>query len=210
MSARAFCSLRRLIRERRRRIPSQKRKSIRATHGRAANRATTMKASEEAKADSARSRSPPSGEKAAESEHPESIAAAIIDKTRRKCMTPPFASVRNIAEGEEMATIALLWAFCYVEFMTKPTSENSLYGQSGYPAVEKLIDTEDFTELNTTFEVAYGELMELSKRKKGLKTQRDAKRAMRSLELTMELLRELLAIKYRIQEEAEGKAKKGH
>lgn len=109
-----------------------------------------------------------------------------------------------------MATIALLWAFCYVELMTKPMSENSRYGQSGYPAVEKLIDTEDFTELNTVFEVAYGELMELSKRKKGLKTQRDAKRAMRSLELTMELLRELLAIKYRIQEEAEGKAKKGH
>ncbi|HPQ81301.1 MAG TPA: hypothetical protein PLZ86_06205 [bacterium] len=109
-----------------------------------------------------------------------------------------------------MATIALGPVFCYVRHMTKPSTEKNRYGQSGYPAVEKLIDTEDFTELNSAFESAYGELMEISKRRKGLKTQRDAKRAMRSLELTMELLRELLAIKYRLQEEAEKKSPKGH
>jgi len=81
------------------------------------------------------------------------------------------------------------------------------YGQSGYPAVEKLIDTEDFSDLNDAFEVAYAELFDLSKRKKGMKTQRDTKKAMRSLELTMDLLRELLAIKYRLQEEASRKGK---
>ena len=82
------------------------------------------------------------------------------------------------------------------------------YGQAGYPAIEKLIDTEDFEEVNSAFEVAYAELLDISKKKKGLKTQRDAKKAMHSLELTMELLRELLAIKYRLQEQAKKQHKK--
>lgn len=86
-------------------------------------------------------------------------------------------------------------------------NDKEKYGQAGYPAVEKLIDTEDFNELNAAFESAYGELLDITKRKKGLKTQKEAKKAMRSLELTMELLRELLAIKYRLQETAAKKAK---
>ncbi len=77
------------------------------------------------------------------------------------------------------------------------------YGQAGYPAVERLIDTENFDELNETFEAAYAELFEISKKKKGLKTRRDAKKAMRALELTLDLFRELLAIKYKLQEDAE-------
>ena len=93
--------------------------------------------------------------------------------------------------------------------MAKQAQGHQRYGQSGYPAIEKLIDTEDFTELNDAFEAAYGDLFELSKHRKGLKSQRDAKKAMRTLELTMELLRELLAIKYRLQEEAEKKPGKG-
>jgi hypothetical protein len=82
------------------------------------------------------------------------------------------------------------------------------YGQAGYPAVEKLIDTEDFDELNETFETAYEELFEISKKRKGLKTRRDAKKAMKALELTLDLFRELLAIKYKLQEEAEKAQKK--
>lgn len=76
------------------------------------------------------------------------------------------------------------------------------YGQAGYPAIERLIDTEEFEEINAAFETAYAELYDISKRKKGIKTQREAKKAMKALELTMELFRELLAIKYRLQEEA--------
>lgn len=86
-----------------------------------------------------------------------------------------------------------------------PSNDRGKYGQAGYPAIEKLIETEDFDEINQVFESAYGELLEISRRKKGLKTQREAKKAMRSLELTMELLRELLAIKYRLEEEAKKK-----
>lgn len=98
--------------------------------------------------------------------------------------------------------------FCYLAVMSnkRTYNDNKKYGQAGYPAVERLIDTEDFNELNAAFETAYGDLMDIAKHKKGLKTQKEAKKAMRSLELTMELLRELLAIKYRLQEEAAKKA----
>lgn len=84
------------------------------------------------------------------------------------------------------------------------------YGQMGYPAVERLIDTEDFGEINTAFESAYERLIDISRYKKGIKTQRAAKKAMRSLELTMELLRELLGLKYRLQEEAKKGTKARH
>lgn len=79
--------------------------------------------------------------------------------------------------------------------------KKSKYGQTGYPSIEKLIDTEDFDEINHAFESAYMELADISKHKKGLKTQRDSKKVMKSLELTLDLLRELLAIKYRLQAE---------
>lgn len=91
---------------------------------------------------------------------------------------------------------------------TKSHDNARRYGQAGYPTVEKLIDTEDFDAINLAFEDAYAELHDISKRKKGLRTKRDVKRAMRALELTLELFRELLAIKYRLQEEfAKGKGK---
>lgn len=86
-------------------------------------------------------------------------------------------------------------------------SKADRYGQAGYPTVEKLIDTEDFDAINLAFEEAYGELFEMSKKKKSFGTQRDIKRVMNSLELTLDLFRELLAIKYRLQEEM-AKAKK--
>lgn len=82
------------------------------------------------------------------------------------------------------------------------------YGQAGYPAVERLIDTEDFDAINSAFEVAYDELDRISKTKKGLRTQREAKKAMKAMELTLDLFRELLAIKYKLQEEAAKRAGK--
>ena len=89
----------------------------------------------------------------------------------------------------------------------KTNKEEGKYGQAGYPAVERLIDTEDFDEINAAFEKAYGELGE-QVRKRGFKTQKDARTAMKALELTLDLFRELLAIKYRLQEEAAKKAQK--
>jgi len=71
---------------------------------------------------------------------------------------------------------------------------------AGYPAIEKLIDTEDFSKVNSVFEIAYNQLSENARVKRGLKKSREAKKAMRSIELTMSLFKELLEIKYRIQE----------
>ncbi len=91
--------------------------------------------------------------------------------------------------------------------MPTHSPQKTQYGQAGYPAIEKLIDTEDFDELNAAFEAAYAQLMEITNSKKGLKTQREAKKIMKSLELTLDLLRELLSIKYRLQEQAQKNAK---
>lgn len=71
---------------------------------------------------------------------------------------------------------------------------------AGYPAIEQLIDTEDFTKINDIFEKAYNQLSENARVKRGLKKSREAKKAMRAIELTMNLFKELLEIKYRIQE----------
>lgn len=79
---------------------------------------------------------------------------------------------------------------------------------AGYPNVEKLIDSEDFGALNKAFSKAYGELEKVAKAKGGLKTEREAKKAMQALDKVSELLKELLQIKYRLQEELSKKTKK--
>lgn len=79
---------------------------------------------------------------------------------------------------------------------------------AGYPEIERLIDTEDFTEVNEKFKDAYEKLEEVSKHKRGLKKSRDAKKAMASINLVMDLFRELLTIKYRLQEIAASKMQK--
>jgi hypothetical protein len=82
---------------------------------------------------------------------------------------------------------------------------------AGYPAVERLIDTEDFTEINEAFGKAYEELEEIARKKRGLKKGRDAKKAARAIENVMALFKELLEIKYKIQEmvgEASSKGRK--
>jgi len=71
---------------------------------------------------------------------------------------------------------------------------------AGYPAIEKLIDYEDFDKINSVFGEAYNDLSEQARVKRGLKKSREAKKAMRAIELTMNLFKELLEIKYRIQE----------
>lgn len=70
---------------------------------------------------------------------------------------------------------------------------------AGYHAVEKLIDSEDFTNVNRVFETAYSELEDIARKKRGLKRSRDAKKAMKAIEQVMDLFKELLQIKYQIQ-----------
>ncbi|MBI4125802.1 MAG: hypothetical protein HY609_04710 [Deltaproteobacteria bacterium] len=78
----------------------------------------------------------------------------------------------------------------------------------GYPHVEKLIDSEDFDEINRSFQKAYADLEKISKEKRGLGKGKEAKQAMQALEKCSELLKELLQIKYRLQEEIKKQAKK--
>jgi hypothetical protein len=71
---------------------------------------------------------------------------------------------------------------------------------AGYPLIERLIDTENFDGVNSAFEGAYNSLMEQARTKRGLKKSRDAKKAMYAIELVMSLFKELLEIKYKIQQ----------
>jgi len=79
----------------------------------------------------------------------------------------------------------------------------------GYPIIEKLIDSEDFDEINRSFAAVYKDLEKISKEKKGLKHNKEAKKAMVALEKVVDLLKELLQIKYRLQEEVSKGTKKG-
>ena len=69
----------------------------------------------------------------------------------------------------------------------------------GYPRVEQLVDTEDFAAVNEAFETAYAELSTLVSKSRSIKKGKDAKKAMKAMELTMDLFRELLEIKYQLQ-----------
>lgn len=80
---------------------------------------------------------------------------------------------------------------------------------SGYANIEKLIDSEDFNEINRSFTAAYKELEVISREKKGLKRNKEAKKAMVALEKVVDLLKELLQIKYRMQEHLAKGTKKG-
>ena len=71
---------------------------------------------------------------------------------------------------------------------------------AGYPAVEKLIDTEEFDHINKVFESTYSEMDEISRKKRGLKKGRDAQKAMKAIEQVVDLFKELLEVKYKIQD----------
>jgi hypothetical protein len=79
---------------------------------------------------------------------------------------------------------------------------------AGYPEVEYLIETEDFAEINEKFKIAYEQLEGIARHKRGLKKSREARKAMKAMELVMDLFRELLTIKYRLQEIAASKMQK--
>ena len=71
---------------------------------------------------------------------------------------------------------------------------------TGYPRIEKLIDSEDFQAVNKSFATCYGELEKVARQKAGLGKAKQAKKAMRAYELVMELFKELLKLKYQLIE----------
>ncbi len=91
--------------------------------------------------------------------------------------------------------------------MTNPknTGENL---SAGYPRIEKLVETEDFDEINKSFAKAHDDLEEIAKAKQGLGKGKSAKKAMKAYELTSELFKELLSLKYQMIENMKGKNSK--
>ncbi len=92
--------------------------------------------------------------------------------------------------------------------MPQPTNRPAPTGTMGYPRVEQLIETEDFTKINRDFEKSYAELAAMGQRTRNLKKQKQIKGAMKAMELTMDLFRELLEVKYRLKEMAEEQQKR--
>ncbi|MDX1387177.1 MAG: hypothetical protein R3257_06270 [bacterium] len=74
---------------------------------------------------------------------------------------------------------------------------------AGYPRIEKLVETEKFDEVNASFGKAYDELQQIAKAKSGLGKGKAAKKALKAYELTMDLFKELLRLKYQMIEAAE-------
>jgi len=69
----------------------------------------------------------------------------------------------------------------------------------GYPHIEELLEKEDFERINKSFAEAYQTLEKIMKDTSGgLKKQKAAQKAMKSYELTTELMNELLQIKAQI------------
>ncbi|MBI2337219.1 MAG: hypothetical protein HYU97_10725 [Deltaproteobacteria bacterium] len=87
-----------------------------------------------------------------------------------------------------------------------PSSTNTKNGgppTAGYPRIERLVETEQFEELNESFGKVYQELEKISQLKSGLGKGKLAAKAMKAIDLTTELFKELLKIKYQMVEMAD-------
>lgn len=82
----------------------------------------------------------------------------------------------------------------------KEEAESAMGPQASYPEIEKLIDSENFDTVNKNFSEAYEALDRISKERGGLKKSGEAKKAMKAIERVMDLLRELLKLKYQLVE----------
>ena len=78
----------------------------------------------------------------------------------------------------------------------------------GYPRIERLLDTEEFEPVNQTFAKSYEELEKVARQKAGLGKAKQAKKCMRAFELTTELFKELLKLKYQMVEAGQQAGKK--
>lgn len=74
------------------------------------------------------------------------------------------------------------------------------HGVAGYPEIERLIETEQFDDVNQTFAATHEALARIASKKGGFKKSGEAKKAMKAIELVMQLFRELLTIKYQLKE----------
>ncbi len=84
----------------------------------------------------------------------------------------------------------------------EPPAEVKIASQ--FPEIERLLETEDFDKINKTLTTTYEELEKAMKGRGGIGKSRDAKKAMRAIERVMDLLKELLKVKYQLMDAAGG------
>lgn len=82
--------------------------------------------------------------------------------------------------------------------MPKPaTDQKKSNTLLGYPIIEKLVQTEDFSKVNESVSGCYDTLEKMLKNKTGgLKRQKGIRSALKAYDLTIDLIRELLKTKY--------------
>ena len=84
---------------------------------------------------------------------------------------------------------------------TQPVARTQL---TGYPHIEALLESEDFDRINKTFSDAYQKLEKIAKDSSlGLQARKNAQEAMQAYELTAELVKQLLQVKYNIMKQSE-------
>lgn len=73
-------------------------------------------------------------------------------------------------------------------------SEQQIAAQ--FPSIEKLLASEDFTPVNKSFSAIYKALETVSRGRGGMGKTAEARKAMKAIERVMDLLRDLLKLKY--------------
>ncbi len=69
-----------------------------------------------------------------------------------------------------------------------------------FPEIERLIQTEEFETVNKGFSTIYDSLEKIAKGRGGMGKTRDARKAMKSIERVMDLIRDLLKLKYQLNQ----------
>ena len=67
-----------------------------------------------------------------------------------------------------------------------------------FPSLEGLLESEDFSKVNRGFTEAYESLEKLSRGRGGMGKTAEARKAMKAIERVMDLLRDLLKLKYQM------------
>lgn len=92
---------------------------------------------------------------------------------------------------------------------SKKTSPTNTEKRFGYPHIESLLDSENFEAVNKNFGEAYQKLTAcINSKSTPIKTQKEARLAMKAYELTTDLLKELLKLKYVVQAQTQKNQKK--
>lgn len=91
-----------------------------------------------------------------------------------------------------------------------PREQKKQENQSlGYPLIEEMLETEDFKRVNQSFSASFQKLERIfHDHASGIKKQKEARKAMEAYEYTVELVKELLKLKYQVEEEQKKNQKK--